>query len=194
MSQAQLLIDATRALDAAGVGYLLTGSIASSLQGEPRASHDVDIVIEVDVRVIVALASAFGTDRYFFDEIAAAAALDDRGMFNLIDTRSGDKVDFWMLTEHPFDRSRFDRRVTTQAFGARLCVSSPEDTILQKLRWADASGGSERHVWDALGVYEVNHGVLDESYLDTWAAALGVSDLLSALRNQFGGHGPGGAR
>lgn len=166
MSQAQLLIDATRVLDAAGVGYLLTGSIASSLQGEPRASHDVDIVIEVDVR----------------------------GMFNLIDTRSGDKVDFWMLTEHPFDRSRFGRRVTTQAFGARLCVSSPEDTILQKLRWADASGGSERHVWDALGVYEVNHGVLDESYLDTWAAALGVSDLLSALRNQFGGHGPGGAK
>lgn len=33
------------ALDAAGVPYMVTGSLASSAFGEPRASEDIDIVI-----------------------------------------------------------------------------------------------------------------------------------------------------
>jgi hypothetical protein len=63
-----------------------------------------------------------------------------------------------------------------------LCVSSPEDTILQKLRWAAASGGSERQIRDAVSVYELQWGVLDEAYLDAWAAALGVTELLDTVR------------
>jgi hypothetical protein len=33
-------------------------------------------------------------------------------------------------------------------------VSTPEDTILAKLRWANLSGGSEKQFTDALRVYE----------------------------------------
>jgi len=36
-----------------------------------------------------------------------------------------------------------------------IWVSSPEDTILAKLRWANLSGGSEKQFIDALRVYEV---------------------------------------
>ena len=32
------------------------------------------------------------------------------GAFNVIDTSEGDRIDFWMLTESAFDRSRFARR------------------------------------------------------------------------------------
>lgn len=182
MSQSQLLIEAVTALESAGVGYMLTGSLASSLQGEPRATHDVDIVVEVDARVVVAVASAFGTDGYFFDEIAAREALGSQGMFNLLDTRDGDKIDFWALTDDPFDRSRFERRVRTRVFGVDLSVSAPEDTILQKLKWAAAVGGSERQLRDAAGVYELQRGALDEDYLDRWAAELGIVDMLTQVR------------
>ncbi len=183
MSQSELLIEAVRALESAGVGYLLSGSLASSIQGEPRATHDIDLVIEIDVRVVDALAKAFGADAYYFDPLAALAALDARGMFNLINTKTGDKVDFWALTDSAFDVSRFSRRIGARVFGAMIDVSSPEDTILQKLKWADASGGSEKQVRDALGVYEFNRGSLDEAYLDTWASELGVSALLQGLRD-----------
>jgi len=182
VSQAELLIEAVRALDDAGVGYLLSGSLASSLQGEPRATHDVDLVVEFDSRMIDALAAVFGADRYFFDEIAAKDALQQRGMFNLIDTVSGDKIDFWMLTDAPFDRSRFERRVVVEVFGIEVAVSAPEDTIVQKLVWSDKSGGSERQLRDAIGVYEVQAGSLDEEYLDSWAEVLGVTHLLSEVR------------
>jgi hypothetical protein len=182
MSQSELLTAAVRALDSAGVGYLLSGSLASSLQGEPRATHDVDLVVEVVPDMIEALAHAFGADEYFFDDIAAREALDQRGMFNLIDTRSGDKVDFWMLTDEPFDKSRFARRSTVTLFGVPMSVSSPEDTILQKLVWAAKSGGSERQIRDASGVYEVQREVLDDTYLDRWAELLAVTDLLREIR------------
>ena len=61
-------------------------------------------------------------------------------------------------------------------------MSRPEDTILMKLKWATASGGSEKQFVDALRVYEVQHGRLDPSYLDAWAARLAVTALLSRLR------------
>lgn len=182
MSQTRLLTEAIDALDAVGVGYLLTGSFASSLQGEPRATHDVDFVVEVDTRVIDALAAAFGAPRYYFDPLSAADALSGGSTFNLLDTSSGDKVDFWALTADEFDVSRFERRVRVEAFNRSIAVSSPEDTILQKLKWARASGGSERQLRDAAGVYEMQVGVLDEAYLDEWAARLGVAEMLDAIR------------
>ncbi len=182
MSQTDLLIETVEALEGAGVGYMLTGSLVSSLQGEPRATHDVDLVIEVDVRAVDSLARAFGAPRYFFDGIAAREALSQLGMFNLLDTTTGDKVDFWSLTQSDFDQSRFARRVVTSAFGHEVFVTSPEDTILQKLKWASESGGSERQMGDALSVYSVQEGRLDQSYLDAWAARLHVSDPLAWVR------------
>jgi hypothetical protein len=63
----------------------------------------------------------------------------------------------------------------------RLVVSAPEDTILKKLEWSRRSGGSEKQFGDALSVYEVQAGQLDEEYLRKWAAELGVADLLVRL-------------
>jgi hypothetical protein len=183
MSQSDLLIGAVEALERAGVGYMLTGSLASSIQGEPRATHDVDLVIEVDFTVVDGLAVAFGAPRFYFDSVAARSALDARGMFNLLDIRTGDKVDFWALTATLFDVSRFARRTVTRAFGREISISSPEDTILQKLKWAVDSGGSERHFNDAAAVYEVQAGALDEAYLSEWADRLGVTDLLVEVRS-----------
>lgn len=183
MSQAQLLIDAVEALERCGVGYMLTGSFASSLQGEPRATHDVDIVVEVDFSVVEALAAAFGAERFYFDGIGAREALANRTMFNLIDTSTGDKVDFWAITDDPFDQSRFLRRQVVLAFGRPIAVSAPEDTILQKLKWSVASGGSSSQQRDALGVYEVQRDRIDEAYLDEWAARLEVTELLTGLRD-----------
>jgi hypothetical protein len=105
-------------------------------------------------------------------------------MFNLIDTREGDKVDFWLLSDEAFDQARFARRAVEEFEGARLAVSRPEDTILMKLKWAAMSGGSEKQFVDALRVYEVQHGQLDQSYLETWAARLDVTALLARLRQE----------
>lgn len=45
MSQPELLKQVVAILTAAGVDYMVSGSIASSLQGEPRSTHDIDLVV-----------------------------------------------------------------------------------------------------------------------------------------------------
>jgi hypothetical protein len=172
-------------LEAAGIDYMVSGSIASSLQGEPRATHDIDIVVAVRrpaAEVAGRLKASFPEPEFYLDENAVRDAIMSRGMFNLIDVRSGDEVDFWLLTDDSFDRTRFERRYVEIFEGRGVPVSRPEDTILMKLRWAAMLGGSEKQFTDALRVYEVQHGQLDEPYLDQWAATLGVRDALIRVR------------
>ena len=65
--------------------------------------------------------------------------------------------------------------------GLGLAVSTPEDTILMKLRWAELLGGSLKHFNDALGVYEMQREILDLDYLNDWAKRLGVETSWSRL-------------
>ncbi len=73
-------------LDRLGIGYMVTGSIASSLQGEPRSTHDIDIVVNLPRSKAHELAGAFPAPGYYLDEEAVAEAISGRGMANLIDT------------------------------------------------------------------------------------------------------------
>jgi hypothetical protein len=44
MSTKGLLTRVVAALASAGMDYILSGSLALGLQGEPRATHDIDLV------------------------------------------------------------------------------------------------------------------------------------------------------
>ena len=184
MSQQELLKKLTQVLEGAGIEYMVSGSLASSLQGEPRSTHDIDVVVAVQRSTARALISAFPSPDYCLTEESILEAIQDRGMFNLIDVNSGDKVDFWILTDDPFDCSRFKRKYAEEALEVRIMVSSPEDTILMKLKWAKLSGGSEKQYTDALRVYEVQFGKLDMDYLVHWSKKLSVDSLLERIREE----------
>lgn len=168
-------------LDGAGIDYMVTGSLASSLQGEPRATHDIDLVIQIAPHQVPVLIENFPGPRYYLSHEAALEAVESAGMFNLLESSEGDKVDFWLLTDEPFDRSRFARKYIEEVLGLRLKVSRAEDTILQKLKWAALSVGSEQAFTDALRVYEVQYGKLDLRYLEEWAQRIGVTTLWNRL-------------
>jgi hypothetical protein len=184
MSQQELLKRLVDFLEEAQVPYMLTGSIASSLHGEPRSTHDLDVVVVLDRKSVAQLLIAFPGPNYYLDESRVREAVESFGMFNLISADEGDKVDFWMLTADPFDQSRFARRTTVTFMGERLVVSSPEDTILAKLNWARLSGGSEKQIHDALRIFEVQHGRLDHTYLQEWAKRLSVEDSLARIERE----------
>lgn len=65
--------------------------------------------------------------------------------------------------------------------GLKILISSPEDTILAKLKWAKLSGGSEKQYIDALRVYEVQYGKLDIDYLERWVKKLNLESLWKRL-------------
>ncbi len=184
MSQPELLARVCTALTQAGFEYMVTGSIVSSLQGEPRATHDIDIVIKLSAASVPRLLRTFREPEYYVDATAVREALANDGMFNVIDTQEGEKVDFWVLTSGSFDVARFGRRATESVAGQPLTVSQPEDTILMKLRWAKLSGGSEKQFRDALRIYEVQFCALDLDYLRRWVPQLDIEELWRRLEEE----------
>lgn len=177
MSQQELLIDVVEILRKLGIEFMLSGSHASSLQGEVRATHDIDLVVSLTLQDVESLFDSFDQERFYCSKSAMIEAVKLRRMFNLIEVATGEKVDFWVLTETPFDQSRFARRLRFDIGEQIVEVSSPEDTILMKLKWCKQSGGSEKQINDVQRVYELQGDLLDRSYLQKWIVELDLNEL-----------------
>jgi hypothetical protein len=184
MSQPELLKKVIEALDSTQTEYMVTGSIVSSLQGQPRSTHDIDLVVALKAGAIDGLLGAFPPPGFFLSRDSIVEAIQAKDMFNLLEVDSGDKADFWILTDSEFDQSRFSRRYLEEFDRFKIYISTPEDTILAKLRWAKLSGGSEKHFTDALRVYELQSGELDMDYLNLWAKKLDILPLWQKLQDQ----------
>lgn len=184
MSQQELLKRVVSTLDRLHIPCMLTGSLASSLQGEPRATHDVDLLVDLETKSILPLLEALNDPSFYLSRTAVDEAVRDRRMFNLLETTTGDKIDFWLVTQEPFDQSRFQRRRPARIDDFTVDVSTPEDTIVMKLKWAKASGGSEKQFDDALRVFEVQSGRMDLTYIEHWVRELDLSDLWQRLVNE----------
>jgi hypothetical protein len=184
MSQPELLKKVITVLETIDIDYMMTGSIVSSLQGEPRSTHDIDCVIALGKPVVDTFVKAFAKSKFYLDRDAIIDAIERQGSFNMLDTKEGDKVDFWLLTDDEFDKSRFSRRYVENVLGITMYVSSPEDTILMKLKWALLSGGSEKQFIDALRVYEVQCENLDGEYIESWVQNLALQSLWQRLKEE----------
>lgn len=142
------------------------------------------MVIAIQKSQVMKLVENFPPSDFYLDEDSILDAINRQSMFNLIDVNAGDEVDFWILTNEPFDQSRFSRKISEEFMGLKMQVSSPEDTILAKLRWTKLSGGSEKQFTDALRVYEVQYGKLDIDYLEHWAKKLDVESSWKRLKDE----------
>lgn len=181
-SQQALLARVVGELRRLAIPYMVTGSTASSLHGEPRSTHDIDIIVELGSAGVGPLVAAFPEPAFYLEEIAVKDAIARRANFNLIDNESGDKADFWILKDEPFDRERFARRQKARLGDFEFDVSTPEDTILRKLAWSAECGGSDQQFRDAQGIVRVQRQRLDQAYIERWALRLGVSDLWDTVR------------
>ena len=174
MTFAELLADVIGRLDRAGVPYMVTGSLASSYHGEPRATRDVDIVIDPTRDGLERLIAGLVDGGHYVDEQAALASFADRTQFNAIGPDAS-KVDFIIRKDRPFSVEEFARREHGDLLGTDGYVATAEDLVIAKLEWAAASD-SERQVRDVAGIVAVAHD-LDTTYVDRWARTLGLSEL-----------------
>jgi len=154
-SQENFLEKLIKKLNEQNIPYMLTGSVSSSLHGQPRATNDADIVIAPAEEQLIAL-------------------------FNVVDIRNSWKADFIICKDRPFSREEFQRRQKSNIMGLDVWVVSPEDVILSKLEWAKNSESGQQFQ-DALGVATVQYDRLDRDYLYKWAKELQVESSLEQL-------------
>jgi hypothetical protein len=176
MAEQDVLAFVTRLLADLEVPYMVTGSLASSVHGRPRTTHDADIIIDPTPAALDRLVAALAASGFYVDGTVAREALRSRRQFNAISTATAFKVDLILRKDRAFSREEFRRRQTTDLAGAPVSLATAEDAILSKLEWAQ-KGGSERQIADAAGIVAVKGHSLDRGYIERWAVELGILDL-----------------
>jgi hypothetical protein len=165
------LIFTRELLDRCGIEYMVVGSVANSAYGDPRATNDVDVVIEATPEQLRCMADVLRTEDFYFDANEAQAALRQRSMFNIIDMGNGCKVDFIFRKRGAFDDLAFGRRRKAAVYGVDMVISTPEDVMIAKLSWAKL-GESQRQINDVGSVLKVKRVPLDVAYIERWVKDL----------------------
>lgn len=175
-------VEVAQHLERLHIPYLLGGSLASMLHGEPRATLDVDFAVHMTPDQARRLAEALDSDFHVIpDALVEAATI--RRMANVLTRRSFMKVDFHVRVPSGHSREEMRRASVTQIGDTAemaLRVATPEDIVLQKLRWYRMGDEVSDRQWrDILGVLKRSGPRMDRAYMQHWARELGVTDLLA---------------
>lgn len=163
-------------LERANVPYAIVGSVASSLYGEPRATNDVDLLIQLARTDAQKLADAYPPNEFYVpppEVIEVELGRTHGGHINIIALESMMKADIYPLS--PAEAEWFTRRRAMEIGGRTLWFAIPEAVILHKLRFY-REGGSEKHLRDIRGMLAVSPEEIDRALLDQATAALGLGD------------------
>jgi hypothetical protein len=185
MLQSKLVIGVIDILNKNNIEYMITGSFVSSLQGEPRLTHDIDLIVNIKQIEANKILKAFSKDIFYFDEDNIVQAIKEKTQFNVIAMDGSGKIDFWLLTDSEFDKSRFSRKIKEDFYGKEVFISTPEDTIIEKLYWSISSGNSKKQFTDALRVFEIQEDILDMQYIKYWVEKLLLTDIFTRLKNEI---------
>lgn len=173
--QEQLLKEISRFLEKRKIPYMLTGAWNVIYFGRPRASHDIDFIVEIQEKDAEKTARAFKKEffDYILQEDFIKQQIIQKGYFNIYHSGTGLKVDFWLLKNEKYDKTRFKRRLHVKLLGQKMCLATAEDTILQKLRWYKRAK-IEKHFVDAAFVFQMQKENMDFKYLKKWVEKLKV--------------------
>lgn len=178
MQAADFFLTFTLPLDQAGVRYMVTGSVASIVYGEPRLTNDIDLVIVLNDALIRQLGAFFPPDRFYCpppEVVAVESARDQRGHFNIIHHDSGLKADLYLAGKEPLQAWGLAHRKQVElADGRAIWVAPIEYVILKKLEYF-REGRSEKHLADIRGMLAVSGDDVDSSFLNAHIADLGLS-------------------
>jgi hypothetical protein len=169
----------TERLTAAHVEYMVTGSVACIAYGEPRLTHDVDLVLELKGQAQAeAMVQAFPLEDFYLppvEVIRAEQARSMRGHFNVIHHDSGYKADVYLLRADPLHQWAFPRRKPIALDGGDVFMAPPEYVILRKLEFF-REGGSSKHLTDIAGVLRVSRELLDMPELLRLVGSRGLTE------------------
>jgi hypothetical protein len=173
MTLAAFLKQVVEILDEAAIQYMLTGSLAAAYYAVPRATQDIDIVLETEAEGVDRLVRGLLAAGWYVDRAAAMEAWRGRGQFNTIDPESGWKADFLVRKERPYSREEFGRRQRISLLGVEVAVARLEDVVIAKLEWAQL-GDSALQRRDVVQLLGRTWTRLDHGYLKLWISRLGL--------------------
>ncbi len=152
-------------LEKAKIRYMITGSVASSIYGEPRNTLDIDLVVLPAPEQVRQFTNLFDENDYYLpptEVIAIESRREVNGHFNIIHHQTGLKADIYVSRNHPCLTWALAHVRRLQTSTGDISVAPPEYVILHKLGFFKESG-HQRHLRDIAGMIEQQE--LDQTYL-----------------------------
>lgn len=183
MTADQAVVAVLDALDAAGVPYMIVGSLASNFHGIPRSTRDADFVVELPT----------GSLDRFDAALPPGLTLDRQGSFETVTgttryltelTGSPFVCELFVRSDDAHDQERFLRRQRVRVLDRVAFVATAEDMIVTKLRWADAAHRS-KDFDDIRNIVAVRGPELDWAYVRRWSVEHGTTALLEHIRGSI---------
>ena len=172
-------------LDAIGVDYMVTGSVAAMIYGEPRMTHDVDLVLHLTPKHLEAFCAAFPGEGYYCpppEVIRVELARRERAHFNLIHHASGLKADCYLFTGDELHAWAMQHRARIQLEdGLSMWLAPPEYVIIRKLEYY-REGGSDKHLRYIEGIVAVSGDAVDWSFVESCCEQRGLQAFLRRAR------------
>lgn len=170
------------ALESAGIPYMVGGAVAAWAWGEPRATRDLDVVVNIPFEAANRLSEELkARDMLVPADIIMDYLMDDRSdrPLNAIHIHSGYKADIYLLREGDALREKaFQRRKLVDLGPAlgEVYLHSPEDLILYKL-WYYSLSQQTKHLRDISAIVKTMQGELDYDYIQRWTMEKGTNTL-----------------
>jgi hypothetical protein len=163
-------------LNHAGIRYLVSGSVAAMLYGEPRVTHDIDFVVFLRADDALKLAAIFPAAQFYVPPTAVILEelmRERRGHFNFVHVESGLKADFYTAGRDDLHAWAFRNARSYSVGEISVSLAPPEYVILRKLEYY-REGHSEKHLRDIRAMLAVSGELVDRTVLQDWIVRLNL--------------------
>lgn len=172
-------------LEAAGIAYGVTGSVAAGIYGEIRTTHDIDLVLLMRLEQIAKFRAAFPAEDFYVpptEVLVHELMRGQRGCLNLYHHRSGFKADLFFVVNDPLHLWAMKERRRVPYGEGSLWVAPPEYVALRKLEFF-REGGQDKHIRDLRFMLAVTP--LDTAFVELHVARLGLQEQWQEVLRAF---------
>jgi hypothetical protein len=150
------------------IPYFVTGSVASIVYGDPRLTHDIDFVINLNNVNIDIFLKAFPSDQFYCppeEVIRTEMNRSARGHFNLIHHETGFKADIYLIGSSELQHWAMQNCKQIDFAGSKINIAPPEYVIIMKLEFY-REGNAQKHLLDVKSILKNSSDLIDYSLLN----------------------------
>jgi hypothetical protein len=163
-------------LKSENIRYFISGSVAAMLYGEPRVTHDIDLVVFLRATDIAKLPKLYPPPEFYvppLEVIAAEMARQQHGCFNVIHADTSLKADCFTANRDELHAWAFRNLKQYSARGLEVNLAPPEYVIVRKLEYF-REGGADKHLRDIRGILNISGEQINQADLQEWIQRRGV--------------------
>lgn len=179
MSATDLILRLLSIFERLHIQYMMVGSYSSNYYGRPRSTRDADFVLILSGEQFEGLRATLDSDLRLDPQLSfETITMTTRHV--ILHPATAFKIELFLLTDDPHDRSRFARRRQVDFEGHPTWLPMAEDVIIQKLRWS-RGGKRAKDLADAMEVLRLQKPILDLAYIRHWTAQHQTTELFENL-------------